>query len=170
MKRLADSSHAMTVHQISQIENGARRPDADDVVALAAVLEVSPLSLLYPLAQGRHVYREVSGVPSTTSMTDLWLLACNFITRRGERALGIPREVLTTEDRQRRRANYLAGKIDDLEAQITQILEDTDGRGAVTFLQQTRDELLAVDPADETYWSTAEFDPAPPGSEDDSGE
>jgi transcriptional regulator with XRE-family HTH domain len=47
-EKLASSSHPLALNTISEIQNGARRVDVDDLVALAAALHVSPISLLLP--------------------------------------------------------------------------------------------------------------------------
>ncbi|WFE46277.1 helix-turn-helix transcriptional regulator [Verrucosispora sp. WMMD1129] len=46
--RLADLGRSIPTLGLSRIENGTRRVDADDLVALAIALDVSPLALLMP--------------------------------------------------------------------------------------------------------------------------
>jgi transcriptional regulator with XRE-family HTH domain len=52
-RRLADTDRPLTANTVSEVENGARRVDVDDLTALAAALGVSPLFLLLP-----HEFRE----------------------------------------------------------------------------------------------------------------
>lgn len=48
--RLTELGRPMGVSTLSGVENGGRRVDADDLVMLAAALDVSPASLLMPSA------------------------------------------------------------------------------------------------------------------------
>lgn len=47
-KVLAQSDRPLSYTTLSQIENGARRVDVDDLMAIAVALDVSPASLLVP--------------------------------------------------------------------------------------------------------------------------
>lgn len=51
-RRLADLERPIATLGLSRIEKGERRVDADDLVALAAALRISPTTLLMPRAQG----------------------------------------------------------------------------------------------------------------------
>lgn len=46
--RMTDVGRPLTVNTLSALENGTRRADVDDLVALAAALNVSPAALLMP--------------------------------------------------------------------------------------------------------------------------
>lgn len=49
---LAALGHPISVSAISKVENGDRRVDVDDLVALAIAMNVSPLTLLLPAGRG----------------------------------------------------------------------------------------------------------------------
>ncbi|WP_409141916.1 helix-turn-helix domain-containing protein [Cellulosimicrobium sp. RS] len=69
--RLNDAG-ARTAHSaLSEIENGARRVDVDDLTALAAALEVSPLSLLLPQRWHEGDAVELTGV-GELPVSDAW--------------------------------------------------------------------------------------------------
>lgn len=57
---------------LRKIESGGRRVDADDLVALARALNVSPATLLMPLAEGPEVSVTVTGVDGTVSARRVW--------------------------------------------------------------------------------------------------
>lgn len=63
--------HPLEVPAIRAIENGRRRIDVDDLTVIAAILHVSPATLLKPLAG-----QSLTGVPDDTNTTDLvsWVL------------------------------------------------------------------------------------------------
>lgn len=75
MRSLADemTSHGfpMSHSVVSQMENGARRIDVDDLMALAFVLKTSPTSLLMPNTPGRDDQVTATAV-GTTSAQNLW--------------------------------------------------------------------------------------------------
>lgn len=48
-ENLSNSARPLALNTLSEIENGARRVDVDDLVAIASALEVSPVSLLLPM-------------------------------------------------------------------------------------------------------------------------
>lgn len=62
-ERMAATARPMTRNQLSAIETLIRRIDVDDLIALAAALEVSPASLLMP-----HVEPENTPDPSDPSL------------------------------------------------------------------------------------------------------
>jgi transcriptional regulator with XRE-family HTH domain len=45
-EKMTETGHPMAHNTINEIERGARRVDVDDLVALAAALDVSPIDLL----------------------------------------------------------------------------------------------------------------------------
>ncbi len=49
---LAASEHPIAHSGLSKIENGTRRVDVDDLMALSVALGVSPLALLVPASRG----------------------------------------------------------------------------------------------------------------------
>ncbi|RVW05053.1 XRE family transcriptional regulator [Rhodococcus spongiicola] len=57
---------------LSDIENGSRRIDVDDLLALAIALDVSPATLLMPVAEGGEAEVEATGVGTATAR-QLWL-------------------------------------------------------------------------------------------------
>ncbi|MFJ8006052.1 helix-turn-helix domain-containing protein [Streptomyces fagopyri] len=60
------TGHSLSADAINKIENGIRRADSDDLVALALALNVSPLSLLLPPTAGDEPVQLTGGttVPS----------------------------------------------------------------------------------------------------------
>jgi hypothetical protein len=54
-RRLADLGREIPPLGLRRIENGERRVDADDLVALALALDVSPLALLLPREHGSQL-------------------------------------------------------------------------------------------------------------------
>lgn len=58
-EKLADLEHPISTSALSQIAKCARRVDIDDLMALAAALDVSPADLLTPVAE------EIALVPVT---------------------------------------------------------------------------------------------------------
>lgn len=73
--RMAEAGRPITHTAVSDIEKRARRVDADDLVALALVLGVSPSTLLMPTtptdATGSAVVVEVTGAGSRAAR-DVW--------------------------------------------------------------------------------------------------
>ncbi|MGW6915566.1 helix-turn-helix domain-containing protein [Kitasatospora sp. NPDC054939] len=68
---LLDAGRAITPSAISKLERGDRRVDVDDLMALAAVLGVSPSSLLLPLTDDPTVPVEITGGGTVPAM-DAW--------------------------------------------------------------------------------------------------
>lgn len=60
---------------LRRIESGDRRVDVDDLMALAAALDVSPVTLLMPdtTAQGWETAVESTGLPDGITAQHLWL-------------------------------------------------------------------------------------------------
>jgi len=57
---------------IHRIENGSRRVDVDDLMALAVALEVSPATLLMPVDVGRYEPVTVTGYEGQLTAESLW--------------------------------------------------------------------------------------------------
>ncbi len=53
-ERMAEVGRPMSVSTLSAIENATRRTDVDDLVAIAAALNVSPAALLMPQTDDQH--------------------------------------------------------------------------------------------------------------------
>jgi transcriptional regulator with XRE-family HTH domain len=60
---------------VDQIEKGTRRVDVDDLMALAAALDVAPVTLLMPdtTAEGWDTAVEATGIPDGITAQHLWL-------------------------------------------------------------------------------------------------
>lgn len=72
-KRLGEVGRPIPTLGLSRVEKGTRRVDADDLVALAAILNVSPLALLLPPTATEDTTCEVlNGKPVTTARAWLW--------------------------------------------------------------------------------------------------
>lgn len=178
-QRLNAGGYQLSTNAISQIEIGARRVDVDDLMALAAAIEVTPLALLLPPVMGADVYRPVTGYPSAASMTDVWVGAVTFRSAGGgSESFGRPRTVLTTEERHSARREYLDRLIEERREELARAsdslplsAEDSDLFSQVAKRLEARiRELETIDPADDDYWANAEHDPAPPESEAVGGE
>lgn len=63
-ERLADTDRPLAHNTLSEIERGARRCDVDDLVAIAAALDVGPLALLMPTATTTDETVQATGVDS----------------------------------------------------------------------------------------------------------
>src|SRR6476659_4961943 len=61
-RRLGEMGREIPPLGLRRIEAGTRRVDADDLVALAVALGVSPITLLMPAADGQSEQVEVTGV------------------------------------------------------------------------------------------------------------
>lgn len=71
-RRLHDNGREIPPLGLRRIESGERRVDADDLVALAAALKISPTTLLMPHGVNRDTPAEVSGVHDAISAGTLW--------------------------------------------------------------------------------------------------
>lgn len=60
--RLAAEERPITASSITKIEQGQRKVDVDDLIALAVVLRVSPTALLLPPTTEGHTEVEAAGV------------------------------------------------------------------------------------------------------------
>jgi transcriptional regulator with XRE-family HTH domain len=72
--RLTDIGHPMAHNTVSEIERGARRVDVDDLMALAAALDVSPATLLMPATTREEwdTALEATGQPEGVTAQQLW--------------------------------------------------------------------------------------------------
>ncbi|MGN7188834.1 helix-turn-helix domain-containing protein [Microbacterium enclense] len=70
-ERLAENGYPMAQSALSKIENGTRRVDVDDMMALAVALGVSPVALLLPASRTPDDSVEVSGW-STDTARSMW--------------------------------------------------------------------------------------------------
>jgi len=74
-RRLSDIGREIPPLGLRRIESGDRRVDADDLVALAVALNVSPVSLLMPRTEDADEQVETTGVEGTVTARKLgrWL-------------------------------------------------------------------------------------------------
>lgn len=70
-ERLAAVGHKLSPSGLSKIENTERRVDVDDLMALASVLDVSPLGLLLPTGAPDEV-AEVTGAAGAVGLIWRW--------------------------------------------------------------------------------------------------
>lgn len=72
--KLGDAGRPLGHSAVDQIEKGTRRVDVDDLIALAAALDVSPITLLLPLIPGVDNSAEMLAVAKDNlSVSRLWL-------------------------------------------------------------------------------------------------
>jgi transcriptional regulator with XRE-family HTH domain len=69
----------ITISGLSKIENGDRRIDVDDLMAIAVALDVSPAALLLPRSQPGDVV-DVTGRRASTLLFWQWALASDCIS------------------------------------------------------------------------------------------
>lgn len=84
-RRLADIGRDIPTLGLRRIEAGTRRVDADDLMALAAALGVSPITLLVPLAGGAQASVTTTGAGKLRAdrLWD-WLRAHNPLEDSGQ--------------------------------------------------------------------------------------
>lgn len=70
--RLNADGLRFTPSTVSEIENGGRRVDVDDLVILASALGVSPLTLLMPVTEGGDEPVETSAVALPVTAQAYW--------------------------------------------------------------------------------------------------
>jgi transcriptional regulator with XRE-family HTH domain len=70
--RLKDLQRDIPTWGLRKIESGGRRVDADDLVALALALEVSPITLLIPKTNAESAPVAVTGVAGYIDAKRLW--------------------------------------------------------------------------------------------------
>ncbi|MED5813858.1 XRE family transcriptional regulator [Mycolicibacterium sp. 050232] len=71
--RLIEIGRPIPTLGLRKIESNERRVDTDDLLALAAALEVSPIALLMPYPSAdRAAHVDVTGAPSNATAEDLW--------------------------------------------------------------------------------------------------
>lgn len=71
-KKLGEVGRPLGHSAIDQIEKGTRRVDVDDLVALAAALGVSPITLLMPGMPGANIPAEMVAAPGDPVSAGLW--------------------------------------------------------------------------------------------------
>jgi transcriptional regulator with XRE-family HTH domain len=64
--------HRLGLSALSRIENQSRGVDVDDLMAIAVVLNVSPLGLLLPVALRPSDMIQTTGLPSADRAMDVW--------------------------------------------------------------------------------------------------
>lgn len=185
-RQLDEIGRSIPALGLRRIEAGERRVDVDDLIALAFVLWVDPAILLLPPIRGSEVMTRLTGVgPASTEDAWSWVThGRSWINGRhldpeerahnGERQAfwrtQVPRTVLTDGERARRREVWVEEQIERLERRRVEVDADAasdwrDGAGAAELGRQLHErisELQQADPTDDQYWSTVEYDPAPP--------
>jgi transcriptional regulator with XRE-family HTH domain len=71
-RQLADMGREIPPLGLRRIESGERRVDADDLVALALALGVTPITLLMPYTETEDTRVEVTGLREPVRDTTLW--------------------------------------------------------------------------------------------------
>ncbi|WP_098701376.1 helix-turn-helix domain-containing protein [Nocardia farcinica] len=71
-RRLETIGRPIPVLGLSRVENGTRRVDVDDLMALAVVLEVSPSALLMPGVDAGSPKVDATGIPDPVPAQRLW--------------------------------------------------------------------------------------------------
>lgn len=71
-RKLSDVGRPLNHSSVDQIEKGTRRVDVDDLMALAAALEVSPITLLMPAETEPSTIVDATGVGDNVSAELLW--------------------------------------------------------------------------------------------------
>ena len=71
-KKLGEVGRPLTHSAIDQIEKGTRRVDVDDLMALAAALEVSPITLLMPADVDRDTLVVATGARGKVPAERIW--------------------------------------------------------------------------------------------------
>lgn len=81
---LSTSARPLSYTTLSQIENGARRVDVDDLVVLAQALGVSPATLLMPGTADPQEQTSATGIPAVKAYA-LWRwLTAQFAIKEGD--------------------------------------------------------------------------------------
>lgn len=80
----AGRGRRMSFSSLSKIENGDRRVDVDDLMVLAQVLDVSPLTLLLPVGEPDEI-ADVTGGRGSAGLIWLWSLAQESLSGDSER-------------------------------------------------------------------------------------
>lgn len=73
-QRLTEFGHPVTHSTVAKIERGEQAPKVDDVIAFAAVLDVSPLRLMLPSSRGDERRLALSNSTSIAG-SDAWMWA-----------------------------------------------------------------------------------------------
>lgn len=85
-ERLAKVGREITVLGLRRIESGERKVDVDDLMALAVVFGVSPLTLLLPEYGSKDITTRITGYPDEMGSNIAWLWA------RGDEPLEVPQD------------------------------------------------------------------------------
>ena len=88
-KKLGEVGRPLTHSAVDQIEKGTRRVDVDDLMALAAAFDVSPITLLMPPAARNDLVEVTGRPPEQAEKVWDWLRALNL--RRGALVLNLRR-------------------------------------------------------------------------------
>ena len=83
----------LSISSLSKIETGGRRIDVDDLVAIAAALDVSPLALLFGNEQNPDQLVQVGGTSLEARTLWLWALGGDPLLdhdKRGFQARSLP--------------------------------------------------------------------------------
>ncbi|CAN3126257.1 helix-turn-helix domain-containing protein [Mycobacterium sp. smrl_JER01] len=75
-ERLRDLGRPIPPLGIHRIENGDRRVDVDDLIAIAVALDVSPISMLTPNASDRAESVAITAVEGALTAEQLWKWLC----------------------------------------------------------------------------------------------
>jgi transcriptional regulator with XRE-family HTH domain len=95
-RQLRAVGRPIPVASVGRLESGDRRVDVDDLLALAAALDVSPLALLLPFTDAPTAEVDLPGARGRLSAFDAWLWALGvdplWVSSVGEAAVGELRE------------------------------------------------------------------------------
>jgi transcriptional regulator with XRE-family HTH domain len=150
---------------INEIENGARRVDVDDLIALAAALGVNPNALLMPDKVGEDYDVELSGI-GTINSTRAWEWARGYApVDQADRDVSAEPEsdVSRAAFRMRieprslppRRA-VIADRTKWIQEQTVQLAMDLQGAGSerdAAGIKRQLDALRNLDPENDGQWS-----------------
>ncbi|MGO1399578.1 MAG: hypothetical protein ACTHVO_14380 [Brevibacterium yomogidense] len=164
---------------LRRIEAGERRVDVDDLMAIAVVLDVSPMRLLLPGVQAKTIDAEASGA-GAHSTHDLWTWALGYkrlgqspVESRDFLRRSSPRRILSRKERATRRAEWLIDQVEDMKQKISSLSSEVgeeDQYAAAQLVQRYEEEidvLDAMDPAnDDDFAFLGDEDPAPPSPEE----
>lgn len=168
-RRLERRGNPIAPLGLTRIETGFRRVDVDDLMALAHALDVNPTTLLLPAAYGENLTAPVTSwgdLPSDFAIR--WVqgtiraLPPGGLDNMDKMPPTIaPRKVLTKKGRVTLRRAWIESQIEELNDELSGDLTPLDGdriRGDI-------ERFAGMDPTDDDFWATAEYDPAPPDPE-----
>lgn len=139
-EKLAAIDRPIPALGLRRIEAGERRVDADDLVALAVVFGVSPLTLLLPRDGAAVVASPMTGAARPVAHNVQWLWGL------GEEPLQLPSDVLDDELMRRKVTFSTSAKprIDERGAPIPDFrLTDENGEIPREFLERMMEHILA---------------------------